>query len=344
MPADGGIGAPNKRREDVRFLTGKGKYTDDLNRPGQAHVIFVRSQVAHGNLVAVNTDEAAAMPGVIRIFTGADFAEVGGLPCGWQVTDKHGQPMQEPAHPVLAQGKVRHVGDAIAAVVAETADQARDAAEAVEVEIDELPAVVDMKAALAADAPKVHDDLTSNLCYDWGFVEENKAAVEEAFANAAHVTTLELVNNRLVANPMEPRVAIGDFRCGERGFNALHHQPEPPCDPPAHGRFRVGHSRTQAARSGAGCRGRVRLENLPLCRGSLLHIRRQGAGAAGQVDLVPVRGLHHRCPWPRSCDHDPAGAGCGEQLSPPFAPIPTRTWGPTCRPSHPRCRPGCMAR
>ncbi|WP_300517003.1 xanthine dehydrogenase family protein molybdopterin-binding subunit [Aliiroseovarius sp.] len=211
MPADGGIGAPNKRREDVRFLTGKGKYTDDLNRPGQAHVIFVRSQVAHGNLTAVNTDEAAAMPGVIRIFTGADFAEVGGLPCGWQVTDRHGEPMQEPAHPVLAQGKVRHVGDAIAAVVAETADQARDAAEAVEVEIDELPAVVDMKAALAADAPKVHDDLSSNLCYDWGFVEENKAAVEEAFANAAHVTTLELVNNRLIANPMEPRVAIGDY-------------------------------------------------------------------------------------------------------------------------------------
>ena len=211
MPADGGIGAPNKRREDVRFLTGKGKYTDDLNRPGQAHVIFVRSQVAHGNLVAVNTDEAAAMPGVIRIFTGADFADVGGLPCGWQVTDKHGEVMQEPAHPVLAQGKVRHVGDAIAAVVAETADQARDAAEAVEVDIDELPAVVDMKAALAADAPKVHDDLTSNLCYDWGFVEENKAAVEEAFANAAHVTTLDLVNNRLVANPMEPRVAIGDY-------------------------------------------------------------------------------------------------------------------------------------
>ncbi len=213
MPADGGIGAPNKRREDVRFLTGKGKYTDDLNRPpGQAHVIFVRSQVAHGTLTAVNTDDAAAMPGVIRIFTGADFAEVGGLPCGWQVTDRHGEVMQEPAHPVLAQGKVRHVGDPIAAVVAATADQARDAAEAVEVEIDELPAVVDMKAALAEGAPKVHDDLTSNLCYDWGgFVEENKAAVEEAFAKAAHVTTLDLVNNRLVANPMEPRVAIGDY-------------------------------------------------------------------------------------------------------------------------------------
>jgi carbon-monoxide dehydrogenase large subunit len=119
--------------------------------------------------------------------------------------------MQEPRHPVLAHGKVRHVGEPIAAVVADTLSQARDAAEAIEIDISELPAVVDMKSAVAADAPRVHDDLTSNLCYDWGFVEENKAATDQAFADAAHVTTLELVNNRLVANPMEPRVAVGDF-------------------------------------------------------------------------------------------------------------------------------------
>jgi carbon-monoxide dehydrogenase large subunit len=112
---------------------------------------------------------------------------------------------------VLAQGKVRHVGDPIAAVVAETRAQARDAAEAIELDIEELPAVVDMKAALEDGAPKVHDELTSNLCYDWGFVEENKAAVDEAFGKAAHVTTLDLVNNRLIANPMEPRVAVGDY-------------------------------------------------------------------------------------------------------------------------------------
>ncbi|MBL6429441.1 MAG: xanthine dehydrogenase family protein molybdopterin-binding subunit [Maritimibacter sp.] len=211
MPADGGIGAPMKRREDVRFLTGTGRYTDDLNRPGQAYVYFLRSSVAHGKINSVNTEAAAAMPGVIRIFTGADFEGIGGLPCGWQVTDKHGQPMQEPGHPVLAQGKVRHVGDPIAAVVADTLDQARDAAEAIEADIEELPAVIDMKKALEDGAPKVHDDLTSNLCYDWGFVEENKGAVDEAFANAAHVTTLELKNQRLVANPMEPRVAIGDY-------------------------------------------------------------------------------------------------------------------------------------
>ncbi|MDQ2089716.1 xanthine dehydrogenase family protein molybdopterin-binding subunit [Marimonas arenosa] len=211
MPMDGGIGASTKRREDVRFLTGAGNYTDDINVNGQAYVAFLRSDVAHGKIKSVDTSDAAGMPGVIRIFTGADFEGIGGLPCGWQVTDRHGEPMQEPAHPVLAQGKVRHVGDPIAAVVAETLEQAKDAAEAIEVDLEELPAVVDMKAALVDGAVKVHDDLTSNLCYDWGFVEENRDAVDQAIKSAAHVTTLELRNQRLVANPMEPRVAIGDF-------------------------------------------------------------------------------------------------------------------------------------
>ncbi|WP_054303518.1 xanthine dehydrogenase family protein molybdopterin-binding subunit [Gemmobacter sp. LW-1] len=211
MPKDGGIGASTKRREDVRFLTGKGRYTDDINIRGQAHAWFVRSDVAHGTLNKVDVAAAEAMPGVLKVFTAADFAGVGGIPCGWQVTDRFGKPMLEPKHPVLAEGKVRHVGDPIAVVVAETLEQARDAAEAVEVDITQLTPVLDMKAAIAADAPKVHEEIGSNLCYDWGFVEENKAAVEEAFKNAAHVTTLELVNNRLVANPMEPRVAVGDF-------------------------------------------------------------------------------------------------------------------------------------
>lgn len=211
MPKDHGIGASPKRREDVRFLTGKGQYTDDINLHGQTYVHFLRSDVAHGIIKSIDISDAENMPGVVRIFTGADFEGVGGLPCGWQVTDRHGQPMQEPGHPVLARGKVRHVGDPIAAIVAETKEQARDAAEAIGLDIEELPAVVDMVSALAPDAPKVHDELTSNLCYDWGFVEENKAAVDEAFEKAAHVTTLELINNRLVANPMEPRVAVGDY-------------------------------------------------------------------------------------------------------------------------------------
>ncbi|BAQ69075.1 oxidoreductase molybdopterin-binding subunit [Rhodovulum sulfidophilum] len=211
MPKDHGIGASSKRREDKRFLTGKGRYTDDINLPGQAHAWFVRSQVAHGRLTSVDTAAAEAMPGVLRVFTGTDFGGIGGLPCGWLITDRFGQPMQEPGHPVLARDKVRHVGDPVAVVVAETAEQARDAAEAVEVEIDELPAVLDMRAALAADAPLVHDELKNNLCYDWGFVEENREAVNAAFETAAHVTTLDLVNQRLVPNAMEPRVALGDF-------------------------------------------------------------------------------------------------------------------------------------
>ncbi|MBR9763624.1 MAG: xanthine dehydrogenase family protein molybdopterin-binding subunit [Rhodobacteraceae bacterium] len=210
MPKDG-IGASVKRREDPRFLTGRGRYTDDINLKGQAHVHFLRADVAHAVLNGIDTAEAAAMPGVLRIFTATDFAAVGGLPCGWQITDRHGQPMQEPKHPIMAEGKIRHVGEILAAVVAESVEQARDAAEAIVVDYEELPAVIDMKAACAEGAVKVHDDLASNLCYDWGFVEENKAAVDEAFASAAHVTTLELVNNRLVANPMEPRVAIGDY-------------------------------------------------------------------------------------------------------------------------------------
>ncbi|WP_323763480.1 xanthine dehydrogenase family protein molybdopterin-binding subunit [Marinovum sp.] len=211
MPKDQGIGASTKRREDVRFLTGAGNYTDDINVHGQAYVQFLRSDVAHGRISNIDTSAASAMPGVVRIFTGADFEGVGGLPCGWQVTDRHGEVMKEPGHPVLAQGKVRHVGEPVAAVVADTLQQARDAAEAIELDIEELPAVVDMKAALAEGSARVHDDLSDNLCYDWGFVEENKGAVEEAIAKAAHVTTLELVNNRLVANPMEPRVAVGDY-------------------------------------------------------------------------------------------------------------------------------------
>ncbi|UWQ89914.1 xanthine dehydrogenase family protein molybdopterin-binding subunit [Rhodobacteraceae bacterium M382] len=214
MPKDSGIGASPKRREDVRFLTGEGNYTDDINVNGQAYAYFLRSDVAHATINGVDTAAAAAMPGVVKILTGADFEGVGGIPCGWQVTDRNGEVMQEPAHPILAQGKVRHVGDPIAMVIADSLEQARDAAEAIDLDLDELPAVVNMAAALADGATKVHDDLTSNLCYDWVLGETDNDVVQKAFDDAAHVTTLELVNQRLVANPMEPRVAVGDYSRG----------------------------------------------------------------------------------------------------------------------------------
>ena len=205
-----GIGASSKRREDIRFLTGKGQYTDDINLRGQSYAFFLRSDIAHGTINSIDTAAAAAAPGVIRVFTAKDFEGVGGVPCGWQVTDKNGQPMKEPKHPILAEGKVRHVGDPIAVVVAETLEQARDAAELIDLDITELPAVIDMASALKGGTA-VHDEAPDNLCYDWEFVAENKAAVDEAIRNAAHVTTLELVNNRLVPNAMEPRCAIGDY-------------------------------------------------------------------------------------------------------------------------------------
>ncbi len=209
MPKDHGIGASSKRREDVRFLTGKGQYTDDINRPGQAYAYFLRSNVAHGKIKSIDTSAAKSAPGVVGVFTSADLASAGGVPCGWLVTGKDG-PMKEPKHPILAEGKVRHVGDPIAVVIAETLDEAKDAAELIGLDIAELPAVIDMRAALKGGT-LVHDDVPNNLCFDWEFIGDNKAAVDAAIASAHHVTTLDLYNNRLVANAMEPRAAIGEF-------------------------------------------------------------------------------------------------------------------------------------
>ncbi|SFH83195.1 xanthine dehydrogenase family protein molybdopterin-binding subunit [Albimonas pacifica] len=210
MPKDFGIGASSKRREDVRFLTGAGRYTDDINLPGQAYAAILRSPVAHARINALDTSAARAAPGVLLVLTGADVEAVGGLPCGWLIHSRDGSPMKEPKHPILAHGKVRHVGDPVALVVAETYAQARDAAEMIEMDLAELPAVIDMRKALKDGAGDVHEDAPGNLCYDWTFGTPQEET-DAAFASAAHVTTLELINNRLVANPMEPRAAIGDY-------------------------------------------------------------------------------------------------------------------------------------
>src|SRR5256885_10812744 len=188
------LGKPLLRREDLRFLTGAGQYTDDIVLPHQTHGVFLRSPHAHARIKAIRIDDAKKAPGVIAICTGADLADakVGGLPCGWLIHSKDGTPMKEPPHPVLAQGKVRHVGDQVALVVAETYLQAKDAAELVEVDYDELPAVVDTGTAEKAGA-LVHDDVPGNVCYDWG--PGNKDAVDPAFAKAANVTRPDIVNN-----------------------------------------------------------------------------------------------------------------------------------------------------
>ncbi|HBM40677.1 MAG: xanthine dehydrogenase family protein molybdopterin-binding subunit [Roseobacter sp.] len=212
MPKDTGIGASTRRREDVRFLKGKGQYTDDIPPAhDQAAAVFARSTVANGVIKSIDTSVAESMPGVLAVFTGADFADVGGNPAGWLINSRDGEPMKEPKRPVLAHGKVRHVGDAYAAVIAETEKQARDAVEAIEADIEELPAIMDVKAALTSDN-FVHDEIGTNQCFDWGWIEDNRRATDDAIKGAAHVTTLELVNNRLVPNAMEPRCSMASYK------------------------------------------------------------------------------------------------------------------------------------
>src|SRR5580658_955897 len=206
-----GIGASVRRKEDARFLNGRGHYTDDINRPGQLYAYMKRSDRPHAKLNGIDISAAAKAPGVIAVFTGADMAveNIGGLPCGWQIHSKDGSPMAEPPHPVMATGKVRHVGDPIAVVIAETKQQAKDAAELLTIDFSDLSAVATVTAAAAPGAPLVHDDVPGNVCYDWHIGD--KAVVDAAFAGAAKVVKLDLTNNRLIPNAMEPRAAIGDF-------------------------------------------------------------------------------------------------------------------------------------
>ncbi|HEX2552374.1 MAG TPA: xanthine dehydrogenase family protein molybdopterin-binding subunit [Microvirga sp.] len=212
-----GIGAPVRRKEDQRFVTGQGRYVDDFNRPGQAHACFLRSPHAHANIRSINATAAKAMPGVVGIFTGEDLAadKIGGLICGWMIHSKDGTPMKAGPHPALAQGKVRYVGDHVAVVIAETLAQAKDAAEAIEVDYEVLPAVVEGPEAQKTSV-QIHDVAPDNTVFRWHLGD--KAAVDQAFAKAARVTTIDLVNNRLVPNPMEPRAALGEYDPGTDNY------------------------------------------------------------------------------------------------------------------------------
>jgi carbon-monoxide dehydrogenase large subunit len=206
-----GIGAAILRREDKRFLMGRGNYVSDIKLPNMSHGVILRSPHAHAKVKSVDIAAALKLPGVVAIFTGADLAadKVGGMPCAWPVVGKGDVPAKEPMRPALAQGKVRHVGDPVAFVVAESLAQARDGAEAVVVDYEELPAAVGVLDAIKPGAAPVFDDIPDNVCVDWELGD--KAAADAAFARAAHVARLSLVNNRLVGNPMEPRAAIGDY-------------------------------------------------------------------------------------------------------------------------------------
>jgi carbon-monoxide dehydrogenase large subunit len=206
-----GIGAPVRRKEDFRFITGHGQYTDDVVRPGETRAIFVRSPHAHAKIKSIDVTAAAAMPGVVAVLTGAELAtdKIGNLICGWMIHSKDGTPMKMSAHPALAASKVNCVGDAVAVVIAETTAQGKDAAEKVVVDYEVLKAVIDPAKAQAKDAPQIHADIPNNTIYQWHLGDAKATAA--AFAAAKHVTKIDLVNNRLSPNAMEPRAALAEY-------------------------------------------------------------------------------------------------------------------------------------
>ena len=194
---DQGIGVSVRRKEDFRFLTGAGNYTDDINRPGQLCAYILRSPHAHAEIAGIDTSNARAAPGIIAVFTAADM-QVGGPPCGLLVNSKDGSPVAEPPHPVLAQGKVRRVRDPVAVVIAESLAQAKDCAELIQVSYQLLPVVVAADEAIKPHRPQLFDNALSNICFDWHLGD--KAAVETAFTGARHVTRLDLPIARTTGN------------------------------------------------------------------------------------------------------------------------------------------------
>ena len=206
-----GIGAAVRRKEDFRFITGHGQYTDDVVRPGETRAVFVRSPHAHAKIKSIDVSAAKKLPGVVDILTGADLAtdKIGNLICGWMIHSKDGTPMKMAPHPALASGKVNCVGDAVAVVIAETMAQGRDAAEKVKVDYEVLTAVVDPAKAQAQGAPQIHPDIVNNTIYQWSLGDQKATA--SAFTAAKHVTKLDIINNRLVPNAMEPRAALAEY-------------------------------------------------------------------------------------------------------------------------------------
>jgi aerobic carbon-monoxide dehydrogenase large subunit len=213
-----GIGASVVRKEDKRFITGKGRYVDDIKLLGMTHAHFVRSPHAHAKVKGIDSSAAMAMPGVVAVLTGSELVadKIGNLICGWAITSKDGSPMRMGAWPAMAPETVRFVGQAVAVVIAETKNQARDAAEAVAIDYEELPVVADIKSAIAPGAVQLHPEAPGNVIYDWHIGDQS--AADAAFKSAANVVSLDVVNNRLVPNAMEPRAAVADYDAAEEHY------------------------------------------------------------------------------------------------------------------------------
>ena len=295
-----GIGAAVRRKEDQRFITGKGHYTADLDLAGQAHAVFVRSPHAHARIRAIDTKAAAAMPDVLAVLTGAELAadKIGNLICGWMIHSKDGSPMKMAPHPALAHGKACHVGDPVAVVIGRTVAAAKDAAENVTVDYEVLPAVADPAKAQAPGAPLIHEGAPRNTIYQWHLGDAK--AVDAAFKSARRTTRLDIVNNRLVPNAIEPRAAIGEYDAGSGGFTLWNTTQNPHVARLVISAFRRGGARReQAARDRARRGRRLRLEDL--------HLSGRGGGAvgvkarrrAGEIGFRPRRGVPLRRARPR---------------------------------------------
>jgi len=213
-----GIGDSVLRVEDLRFITGRGTYTDDLQRPGQVHAYLVRANMAHGTIRKMDVSAAREAPGVVAAFNGQDLQDdkIGILPCGWMTMNIDGTPMFSPTMPVIAFDRIRYVGEPIAVVFAETLHQAKDAAELIEMDIDDLPAVASIERAMRPEAPQVWEGAKGNQGFHWQIGEE--APVKAAFANAAHVAKIDLVNSRIICNTMEPRAVCAEYDSGRSEF------------------------------------------------------------------------------------------------------------------------------
>lgn len=219
MATETGIGASVRRTEDARFITGTGRYTDDINLPGQTHCVFVRSPHARATIKSIDTSAALSTPGVVAAFVGADLArdEIGDLPCGWLVKSKDGSDMVAPPHPPIATERVNYVGEPYALVIGESVQAAKNGAEAVVAEFDMHTPILDVATATQSD--QIHESVPSNRSYDWELGD--KAATEAAFESAAHITSIDIVNNRLIPNAIEPRAALGSYDAAS-GTYTLH--------------------------------------------------------------------------------------------------------------------------
>ena len=291
------LGKAIKRREDPRFITGKGNYVDDVKLPGATWAAFVRSPHASARIRSIDTSKAKQHPGVVAVYTGADMTGVNSLPCGWDLRKEKKIPgvVQDLAmvpHMPLSSDAARHVGDPVAVVIAETQSAATDAAEKVVVDWDVQKSVTDTQRATTAGAPQVHAGAPGNVAFKWELGDA--AATEAAIKGAAVTVKKRIINQRLVANAMEPRACAARYDDATGELDAVGDLAESARAPAADVRLRPRHPRAQGPGHRARRGRRLRLQDLPLQRGGRVLVGVPAAQAAGALDVVAARGVPDR--------------------------------------------------